>query len=120
MADSKKSSRREGKSNEPPMPLVLAALANPHRLRIIAALHRGGVTHVSQLARDMGLSRPLLYLHLRRLEEAGLVRGTLALSDDGKALKQYVVTDWAFRLTPEVIADVADAMGSAEQPGGSK
>ena len=100
--------------------VMLAALANPHRLRIIAALHRGGVTHVSQLARDMGLSRPLLYLHLRRLEEAGLVRGTLALSDDGKALKQYVVTDWAFRITPDSVADVADAMEPPEQPGGSK
>ncbi|MEX0741266.1 MAG: winged helix-turn-helix domain-containing protein, partial [Phycisphaeraceae bacterium] len=89
------------------MPLVLAALASPHRLRILGALHRGGATHVSQLARDVGLSRPLLYLHLRRLEEAGLVHGTLTLSDDGKALKQYVVTDWAFHITPETITDVA-------------
>ena len=33
---------------------VLAALANPHRLRILAVLH-GGTTHVSQLARDVGI-----------------------------------------------------------------
>ncbi|MEX0654384.1 MAG: winged helix-turn-helix domain-containing protein [Phycisphaeraceae bacterium] len=114
MVDSKQPSRRKGKPEEQRMPLVLAALANPHRLRIVAALHRGGGTHVSQLARDVGLSRPLLYLHLRRLEEAGLVRGTLTLSDDGKALKQYVVTDWAFRITPEAIADVADALEPPE------
>jgi len=120
MADSKQPSRRKGKPDDPPLPVVLAALANPHRLRIVAALHRGGKTHVSQLARDVGLSRPLLYLHLRRLEEAGLVSGTLALSEDGKALKQYVVTDWAFQLTPEKIAEVADSIEPPEQADGSK
>lgn len=101
------------------MPDVLAALANPHRLRIVAALHRGGETHVSQLARDVGLSRPLLYLHLRRLEEAGLVRGRLTLSEDGKALKQYVVTDWAFCITPASVADVAEALEPPDAPVGS-
>jgi hypothetical protein len=41
---------------------TLAALANPHRLRVIAALAGGGRTYVSQLARDIGISRPLLHL----------------------------------------------------------
>ena len=62
---------------------VLAALANPHRLRIVAALQTGGRNYVSQLARDIGLSRPLLHLHLQKLEEAGLVTSRLELSDDG-------------------------------------
>ena len=52
---------------------MLAALANPHRLRIIAALKAGGRNYVSQLAREIGISRPLLHLHLQKLEEAGLV-----------------------------------------------
>ena len=34
-----------------------------------------------------GTSRPLLYMHLDRLEKAGLVTGQLELSDDGKAMK---------------------------------
>jgi Bacterial regulatory protein, arsR family len=38
---------------------MLAALANPHRLRIIAALASGGRNYVSQLARELGISRPL-------------------------------------------------------------
>jgi DNA-binding transcriptional ArsR family regulator len=50
---------------------MLAALANPHRLRIVAALATGGRNYVSQLARDIGLSRPLLHLHLQKLAEAG-------------------------------------------------
>ena len=49
---------------------ALSALANPHRLRIVAALSRGS-THVSQLARDLGISRPLVHMHLARLEAAG-------------------------------------------------
>lgn len=52
---------------------MLAALANPHRLRIIAALTLGGRNYVSQLAREIGISRPLLHLHLQKLEDAGLV-----------------------------------------------
>jgi DNA-binding transcriptional ArsR family regulator len=63
---------------------LLSALSNPHRLRILATL-AGGSVHVSQLARDMGLSRPLVHMHLRRLEAAGLVSGRLELSNVGKA-----------------------------------
>jgi DNA-binding transcriptional ArsR family regulator len=53
---------------------MLGALANPHRLRIVAAL-ASGRNYVSQLAREMGMSRPLLHMHLQRLEAAGLVSG---------------------------------------------
>jgi len=38
---------------------VLTAVANPQRLRVIAALADGRV-HVSELARRLGISRPLL------------------------------------------------------------
>ena len=57
--------------------LMLAALANPHRLRIVAALTADGRNYVSQLAREVGISRPLLHLHLQKLEEAGLVTSKL-------------------------------------------
>ena len=65
---------------------VLAALASPPRLRIIAALKAEGRNYVSQLAREVGISRPLLHLHLQKLEDAGLVSSSLELSNDGKAL----------------------------------
>ena len=82
---------------------ILSALANPHRLRIIAALSDGPI-HVSQLARDVHISRPLLYLHLKKLEEAGLVAGHLELSDDGKSMKIYEVVAADLLITPELIA----------------
>lgn len=89
---------------------MLAALANPHRLRIIAALKAGGRNYVSQLAREIGISRPLLHLHLQKLEEAGLVTSRLELSSDGKALNYFDVADFAFDLTPDAIARAARSL----------
>lgn len=89
---------------------VLAALANPHRLRIIAALSLGGRDYVSRLAREIGISRPLLHLHLQKLEEAGLVTSRLELSSDGKALNYFEVADFAVDLTPAAIAQAAETL----------
>jgi DNA-binding transcriptional ArsR family regulator len=85
---------------------ALAALANPHRLRIVAALARESV-HVSRLAREIGLSRPLVHMHLQRLEAAGLVTGRLELSQDGKAMRFYEVVPFAIDLTPRLVVEAA-------------
>jgi predicted transcriptional regulator len=89
---------------------MLAALANPHRLRIIAALSSGGRNYVSQLAREIGISRPLLHLHLQKLEEAGLVTSRLELSRDGKALNYFEINDFDIDLTPAAIAKAANSL----------
>lgn len=88
----------------------LAALANPHRLRIIAALASGGRNYVSQLAREIGISRPLLHLHLQKLEDAGLVTSRLELSKDGKALNYFEVNSFNLELTPASIAEAAKSL----------
>jgi predicted transcriptional regulator len=95
---------------------MIAALANPHRLRIIAALFAGR-TYVSQLARDLQMSRPLLHLHLQKMEAAGLIAGTLELSEDGKAMKYFSVAPFMLVLTPERIAALAETLSS--DPGGT-
>ena len=89
---------------------MLSALDNPHRLRIIAALASGGRNYISQLAREIGISRPLLHLHLQKLEEAGLVSSQLELSVDGKALNYFEVNDFGFELTPAAIAKAANSL----------
>lgn len=89
---------------------MLSALANPHRLRIIAALSAGGRNYVSQLAREVGISRPLLHLHLQKLEEAGLVTSQLELSHDGKALNYFDVSKFVLELTPAAIAEAAQTL----------
>ena len=95
---------------------MLAALANPHRLRVIAALSTQGRTYISQLARQIGISRPLLHLHLQRLEEVGLVSSQLELSRDGKALNYFQVTDFALTLTPATIAAAANTLTPKTEP----
>ena len=81
---------------------VLATLANPHRMRVMAALAQER-NYVSQLARDLGISRALLQIHLRKLEAAGLVSASVEVSADGKAMKFYEVTPFTLHLTPETI-----------------
>lgn len=94
---------------------TLAALASPHRLRIIAALSAGGRDYVSRLARDLGISRPLMHLHLQKLQEAGLVTSRLELSADGKALNYFEVVPFAVALTPETIKAAARTLTDPAQ-----
>jgi len=93
---------------------MLSAMASPHRLRIIAAL-TDGRNYVSQLARDLDMNRPLLHMHLRRLEAAGLVLGTLELSRDGKAMKYYEAAPFALELTPKSVRQAVTTLTVSEE-----
>lgn len=84
--------------------LVFEALANPHRMRIVASLHEKR-QYVSELAREIRLSRPLLYLHLQRLEKAGLVKGNLELSKDGKSMKYFELSGFDYHITADSIRE---------------
>ncbi|GHB72997.1 transcriptional regulator [Streptomyces viridiviolaceus] len=88
---------------------VLAALSNPHRLRVIAAVAKER-NYVSRLARELRISRALLQVHLRKLESAGLVSSTLEVSEDGKAMKYYEVVPFALNLTPGSVIALAETI----------
>ena len=96
---------------------TLAALANPHRLRVIAALFAGR-RYVSELARELGISRPLLQVHLRKLEAVGLVTATSEISKDGRAMKFYELGTFELELTPAALAAAAASLAD-DEPGGS-
>ena len=72
-------------------------------MRIVAELSSGR-NYVSELARVVGLSRPLLQMHLTKLEAAGLVTSRLELSGDGKAMKFYSLVPFTLTVTPAVVA----------------
>ena len=55
------------------------------------------------------MSRPLLYMHLDRLEKAGLVAGQLELSEDGKAMKYFELVPFELRVTPETVVSALAA-----------
>lgn len=93
---------------------VLGTLANPHRMRVVAALAEQR-NYVSQLARELGISRALLQVHLRKLQAAGLVSAVIEVSEDGKAMKFYEVTPFTIRLTPKEIMAAAATLTSADE-----
>jgi predicted transcriptional regulator len=94
-----------GQTGEEEFLVLLAALGHVQRLRIIGELAPGRL-HVSELARRMGLSRPLIYMHLDRLEKAKLVAGRLELSADGKAMKYFELQPLDLRVTIDMIVNL--------------
>ncbi|WP_242614417.1 ArsR/SmtB family transcription factor [Actinomadura roseirufa] len=106
---------RDGTLTSEELLAALAAIGHPQRLRVIGALAEGRV-HVSELARRLGISRPLLYLHLERLEKAGLVAGSLELSPDGKALKYFELVPFDLHLTTGTVLAALRADEEKESP----
>ena len=104
-------------TNQAGLLTVLTAIANQQRMRVVAEL-TGGRVHVSELARRLGMSRPLLYMHLDRLEKAGLVVGHLELSEDGKAMKYFALAPFDIRVTAETVAEAVREQ--AEEPAASE
>jgi DNA-binding transcriptional ArsR family regulator len=88
---------------------LLEALSNPQRLKIIAVLSEGE-QYVSQLARELGISRPLLYLHLKKLEEANIVSSDMEILESGKAAKYYMLNSFHFEMNEKIIHELAPTL----------
>jgi predicted transcriptional regulator len=84
--------------------LQLQALAHPARLWIVARLSRERRAFVSQLAREAGISRPLMKMHLRKLEIAGIVVSAMETAESGKAANFYEIVPFELQLNPLGIA----------------
>lgn len=67
---------------------VCEALSNPVRVRLLKLLSEKE-WYVYELAKTLGISRQLLYLHLKKLEKAGLVESELRLEPDDPRAKKY-------------------------------
>lgn len=94
---------------------ALGGLGHPQRVRIVGALVEGRA-YVSELARRLEMNRPLLHMHLRRLEQAGLVTSALELSPEGKAMRFYEVTPFDIHITPASVAAAAHEARDGAQP----
>lgn len=67
---------------------LLNALGNEYSLLIMATL-ADGECYVSELAKIVGISRPLLYLHLKKLENAGLVASEIRHFEEPPYTKKF-------------------------------
>jgi DNA-binding transcriptional ArsR family regulator len=83
--------------------MVLKALGNPIRLRMLAMLSKRPLS-VYDLAKALNLSYPLTFLHLKQLKKASLVKEVRKVEKHGPLpAKYYLVSDFNFSLTPEFI-----------------
>jgi ArsR family transcriptional regulator len=67
---------------------MLNALGNEHSLTILAIL-ANNERYVSELAKEVGISRPLLYLHLKKLENVGLVESEIRHFEEPPYTKKF-------------------------------
>ncbi|KUH33580.1 transcriptional regulator [Thermococcus celericrescens] len=85
---------------------ICDALSNPVRVRILKLLCQKE-WYVYELAKELGISRQLLYLHLKKLEKAGLVESELRLEpDDPRAKKYYRARPFRLVIDNDVIMNL--------------
>jgi len=83
----------------------LDALGHPLRLRIISILRTNGAMHMALLASNLGVSRALVKIHMKKLEQAGLVRSWVEMAPgQAKALRMYELIDFEITVNPDSIA----------------
>lgn len=81
---------------------IFDALSHPARIKIIGILTKER-QYVSELARLVNISRPLLYMHLKKLEAARLVTSAMEISENGKAMKYYTLENFQLQVTKELL-----------------
>jgi len=86
---------------------VFDALSHPARIKIFGVL-LGGKQYVSELARTVNISRALLYMHLKKLEAAGLVIGHAEISSSGKAIKYYEAVAFEVTINPSLLTALSE------------
>lgn len=85
---------------------ILNALGNEHSLTIMAVL-ADGERYGSELAKEVGISRPLLYLHLKKLENAGLVESEIRHFEEPPYTKKfYKAKNFELSLTLSKIKEI--------------
>ena len=88
--------------------VVCEALGNPVRLRILKKLCERE-WYIYELAKELGISRQLIYLHIRKLENAGLVEGERRFDpDDPRAKKFYRAKKFRIVLDNETVKELEE------------
>lgn len=89
------------------------ALSHPMRVKIVGILAEER-QYVSELARMVNISRPLLYMHLKKLEAAGIIKGRHEISESGKATKYFELKQFEIQLTPGLLTELSKTIPISE------
>ncbi len=86
----------------------LDALGHPLRLKIVALLAKEGRSmYLSEIASKLGISRALAKIHLKKLEEAGIVVSKIiVLEDEARAMRFYKLKEFRINVSPEILKEV--------------
>ncbi|MCL2398914.1 MAG: winged helix-turn-helix domain-containing protein [Defluviitaleaceae bacterium] len=88
---------------------IFDALSHPARIKIFGVLLKER-QYVSELARIVNISRALLYMHLKKLEVAGLVVGHAEISSSGKATKYYEAIVFEVTINPSLLIELSETI----------
>ena len=91
---------------------VFKALADPTRRFLLDRLFTRDGRTLTELESELEMTRFGVMKHLRVLEDAGLVKSQLELSQDGKALNYFEVAPFDIALTPSSIAEAAQSLSA--------
>lgn len=86
-------------------------------LRIVGLLLRDGRTPASQIADQVGLSRPAVADRIEKLERLGVIRGTTVVVDPesiGRKVTAFVAARGSVHLTPKALKMFRDIMALDE------
>jgi len=83
----------------------LKALAHPLRLKIVALLaEEGEDLYLNEIANKLGINRALAKIHLKKLENAGIVKSRIVLIEgEARALRYYKLLDFDIHISPELL-----------------
>ncbi len=104
---------------------ILDALAHPIRLRMVALLWRHGEMYLAQLSAMLGVSRALAKIHLKKLEQAGIVESVVRVEEEKAVAHRFYRLSWRGEITvsPEIIAGLAgecESGGEKRERGGEE
>ena len=64
-----------------------------------------GENYLSEIAKNVGISRALAKVHLKKLRESGLVESRiLTLEEEARALRFYKILDFSLNISTESLA----------------
>lgn len=86
---------------------LLRTLANPIRLRMLALI-AVRPRHAYELSKLLGLSYPLVHMHLRALEKAGLIEG--AYVEEARVKRVYQLKDFRLVLDGESLRKLGEKL----------
>lgn len=91
----------------------LHALSHPMRMKIILLLVKEKKQmYLNEIANSLETNRALAKIHLKKLEQAEIVKSWIVLLDgEARALRYYKLLDFDIHITPKLLEEEVNKVG---------